>query len=208
MGWYVAEDPHAPAALEGWLARPSMLAIRFMFHSLDWSQWRPGGPIHPFLSAAERLGIPVSLVAWEGLAGLGPTFARYPKLRLLVDHANLVGTRPYQIRARVGELEDLARYPNVAVKVAAMPAFSAESYPYGDLHEPLKRIYQAFGPRRMIWGSDHTMVSGRGKATYRESLDFIREAGGRIMSADELEWVMDRSIANWLNWPRRQLAGK
>src|SRR5262245_59896772 len=83
MGWYVQDDPGALAGLDGWLARPGMVAIRFMFRTLDRAQWRPDGPIHPFLSAAERLGIPVSLVGWEGLAGLGPAFGRYPSLRLL-----------------------------------------------------------------------------------------------------------------------------
>jgi hypothetical protein len=47
----------------------------------------------------------------------------------------------------------LARLPNVAVKASALPAYSSHDYPYYNLHPYLRRVFDAFGPRRMFWGT-------------------------------------------------------
>ena len=98
----------------------------------------------------------------------------------------------------VERMTALARYPNVFVKVSALPCFSTEPYPFKNLNEPLRRVIAAFGPRRAFWGSDITRVptacSLRQVVThFTDELDFI--------SADDLDWIMGRSLAECLRWP-------
>jgi predicted TIM-barrel fold metal-dependent hydrolase len=92
----------------------------------------------------------------------------------------------------------LARYPNVYVKVSALPAFSTEPYPFKNLRDPIRRVIDAFGPRRAFWGSDITRVpkscSLRQVVThFTEELDFL--------SAADLDWIMGRGLAECLRWP-------
>jgi predicted TIM-barrel fold metal-dependent hydrolase len=92
----------------------------------------------------------------------------------------------------------LARHPNVFVKVSALPCFSSEPYPFRNLHEPLRHVIEAFGPRRSFWGSDITRVpptcSLRQVVThFTEELDFL--------STGDLEWIMGRGLAECLGWP-------
>ena len=49
---------------------------------------------------------------------------------------------------------ELARHANVYVKVSALACYSTQSYPFRNLHDPLKRVIETFGARRSFWGSD------------------------------------------------------
>jgi predicted TIM-barrel fold metal-dependent hydrolase len=52
----------------------------------------------------------------------------------------------------------LARHPDVAAKASALPRYSSEAYPYPLLHPYLRRVFDAFGPRRMFCGTDLTGI--------------------------------------------------
>jgi predicted TIM-barrel fold metal-dependent hydrolase len=91
----------------------------------------------------------------------------------------------------------LARCPNVCVKVSALPCFSSEPYPFRNLNEPLKRVIEAFGPRRCFWGTDLSRMLAhctyrQGVTHFTEALDFLR--------ADDLDWIMGRALCERLGW--------
>src|SRR6185295_8566303 len=102
-----------------------------------------------FWPEAEKAGIPLMVLVPGSLDVLGRIAERHPGLRLTIDH---VGLR--RITRGPGVFEDLpkvcalARYPNVAVKASGVPSLSAEGYPFRDVHEPMHRLFDAFGPRR------------------------------------------------------------
>ncbi|MBI2017355.1 MAG: hypothetical protein HYS77_17760 [Candidatus Rokubacteria bacterium] len=72
----------------------------------------------------------------------------------------------------------LARYPNVAV---------VESH--------LRRIYDAFGARRLLWGTDDTRLP----VPYRDAVRHARE-GMAFLSASDRAWVLGRACAEWVGW--------
>lgn len=52
----------------------------------------------------------------------------------------------------------LARHPNVYVLFSGHYAFSAEPFPYRDLREVCLRLVDAFGPERLMFGSDYPWI--------------------------------------------------
>ena len=48
----------------------------------------------------------------------------------------------------------LNRYENVVVKLSGQPAFSSEEYPYRDLTRWHRNLFDAYGPGRLMWGTD------------------------------------------------------
>ena len=86
--------------------------------------------------------------------------------------------------------------PNVLIKVSSAPNYSDDPYPYADIHPQLKRIYEAWGPRRMMWGSDIT----RQRGSYRDSVRLFSEALNFLEPADR-EWILGRTLAEVLRWP-------
>jgi predicted TIM-barrel fold metal-dependent hydrolase len=70
----------------------------------------------------------------------------------------------------------LARHPRLLTKLSTLPARSRSGYPFPEVHELARRAYDAFGPERLLWGSDHTQTLGRGRASYAEEVRFVAEA--------------------------------
>ena len=72
----------------------------------------------------------------------------------------------------------LARYPRVFVKISHPWRLSKREYPHTDTYDQIRRIYDAFGARRLMWGSDWPAVEsfcgyGRALALYRDEIPFF-----------------------------------
>lgn len=185
----------APERLATWLDQPGMVALRFGIPVEPWITWLRDGALDWCWPEAERLGIPTSVYAPGSTNCLGPIAARHPDLTLIVDHLALpLRTGPAAF-SELGEVLDLARYPNVFVKVSALPLYSSEPFPFRDLHPHIRRVYDAFGPQRMMWGSDLSRM----RCTYREALGLFAE-GCDFLSADDRSWILGRTAARVLGW--------
>ena len=86
----------------------------------------------------------------------------HPHVKVCVDHiaASLHKGQP---PSAVEKLLALERNPNVWVKVSEL-AGSGDSYPYRATYPNLKRVYEAFGPDRLLWGTGYP---GSCRAAYR-----------------------------------------
>jgi predicted TIM-barrel fold metal-dependent hydrolase len=199
MGKVALEAGPGRDALRGWRDQPGMLGVRLTFHRDADRPWLTDGTADWFWPQAALHDIPVMVHAPERLAEIGEIAARYPELRIIVDHMGFArATMDDAAGPAVERMNALAQYPNVFVKVSALPAFSTEPYPFRNLHEPVRCVIEAFGPRRAFWGSDITRVpkscSYRQVVTqFTEELDFL--------SSDDLEWIMGRGLAECLRWP-------
>ena len=59
----------------------------------------------------------------------------------------------------------------------------------------LRKVYDAFGPKRMFWGSDISRLP----CTYRQCVTLFTEELPWLKGQD-LEKVMGRSLAKWIGW--------
>lgn len=194
-------DPEAAGALEQlatWRAQPGMLGIRLTFHT----QWTvpllTNGKLDQFWPAAERAGVPLMvLLPHKLIPVLEPVIARHPGLRFAMDHLSVpTKTRGGESFEGLDHLLALAKYPNVAAKATGQPSYSAEDYPYRDLHAHLRRVYDSFGPQRMFWGTDYSRLP----CTYRQSITLFTEELPWL-SAEDKAWIMGRGICELLGWP-------
>lgn len=80
----------------------------------------------------------------------------------------------------------------------AMPSFSAQEYPFRDVHDAIHRLVDAFGPRRTFWGTDLTRMP----CSYRECIDLFTKEQQSWLKGDDLEFVMGRAVCDWLGWRR------
>jgi predicted TIM-barrel fold metal-dependent hydrolase len=167
------------------------------FHVKPFIGWLDDGSLDWFWGTCERLGIPVMALV-PGMADkLLPVAERHSGLKILIPHmACALDTRSAEAFAGLSNLLALARHPGVFVMVSSAPCFSNERYPFRDLHPFLRRIYDVFGPRRMMWGADRSRLT----STYRECLDLFQD-GLDFLSAEDKEWILGKSLAEALNWP-------
>lgn len=107
----------------------------------------------------------------------------YPDLTYLFDHFGHADPTVSPDIGPFSRFSDLAGYDNVGVKVSKIPHFSAEGFPYTDMHDHVRWFVNTFGADRVVWGSDFPNVNN--VAIYKEALNWL----------DHVEGLSDRDLA-------------
>ena len=149
--------------------------------------------------AAAEADIPIMIFAPDSPDQIGRIAQHHPNLRLIVDHMGLAtrGPEHKRVRERIDLIAPLAKHRNLAVKLSAVPGFSDEPYPFRDMTAPLRRLVDAFGPRRCFWGTD--LTHQRGKHPYRQYVTHFTEELD-FLSDDDRRWIMGDAILDFLGW--------
>jgi predicted TIM-barrel fold metal-dependent hydrolase len=200
LGSFPLDRPESHALVDGWKRQPGMLGLRFTFLQPHQRSWPTDGTVDWLWPAAERAGVPVALLAADFLPVVGRIAERHPGLRLMIDHlggrGGTTSAKDDAYFASLPELVALARYPNVAVKATGAPGYSSEPYPYRNIHEHLRRIYDAFSPERVFWGTDISRMP----CSWRQCVTLFTEELPWLAEQDK-ELVMGRALCDWLDWP-------
>jgi len=194
------DRPDSPALVASWRQRPGMLGYRFYFNQPHNRTWPIDGTLDWLWPTAERTQTPLALLAGEWLPQLGEIASRHPDLRLAVDHMGaLRGAKGDAAFPKMKELLALARYPNVSVKLTGGPFYADDGYPFKSLHKHYRAMYEAFGPKRLFWGTDITKMpcSWRQCVTHFQEIDWIPTA--------DIQLIMGDAICDWLGWKREAL---
>lgn len=201
-GLYWPSYANADREFEEWCEDPGLCSVRLNLSEPSHVSMQQEGKLEHFWDKIERLHQTVSISRGEGgiVPLLEPIAQRHPGARIVVDHINFPST--VEVRdSRMAELEALAKYPNVAVKVSTLARFSVEPPPFLDIQPMLKRIHAAYGANRMLWGSDQTQPSTSSKATYRQQVDIIRVEAAKWLTPEEVALVLNGAVEDWFNWP-------
>jgi predicted TIM-barrel fold metal-dependent hydrolase len=147
----------------------------------------------PVWDYASNHGLVISVYAGpEHLPTIAMLASRFPDVAIVIDHmahpAVQLGVDAPQFR----DLLTLSRHPRVFVKVSGYYYFSGESYPYRNCWEFFRRLYEHFGPSRLVWGSDFPHVLLR--SGYRRSL-LLHERIYHYLSAEDLNLIMGGNAA-------------
>ena len=65
-----------------------------------------------------------------------------------------------------------------------------------DEHRLIRRVLDAYGPRRVFWGTDLRRLP----CPYRQAVTLFTE-GVNFLSSEGKQWIRGRGIAEWLGWP-------
>jgi L-fuconolactonase len=197
MGRFDADAPGARGQVNRWLAQPGMLGMRFAFHTPLLREPFLDGRVDWVWGAAERAGIPVMVLLHHPyMERMDAIAAKHPELKIVIDHLGLVnGEKDAHAFRGLDQLLALGKRPNVAVKSSALPCYTAEPYPYPGLQPYIRRVYDAFGPRRMFWGTDQT----RSPVSYRKGIDLFTVHTPWLGHEDQ-QWIMGRGVCEWLEW--------
>ena len=131
------------------------------------------------------------------LERLETMIAAYPGVRVVIDHlarVELAGPDPVR---EVAMLTRLARYRNVWVKVSELNLLSpSKKHPYADTFDGVKRVYDAFGPDRLLWGTGFqgTTRAQAGRLSLEAELALVRREIPFLMGSDR-EKILGRNAA-------------
>lgn len=192
-------DPLAPdklQRLESWLATPGVLGLRYTFLKPAEKTWMDDGTMDWLWPAAERLQIPVAILADGHLHHVDRIAGRHPALKLIIDHFGVRrGNVDDKAFASLPDVLALASHPNVAVKITGGPQYVSDGYPFTSLTPRYRAIYDAFGPDRMFWGTDITRMP----CNWRDCVTAFTEHQSWCPAGDMAK-IMGGGIARWLGW--------
>ncbi len=156
---------------EKWLDNPGMRAM-----------WK---------CAAETGQAICCLINPENLPEVDAMCRRYPDTRVVIDHFARIGVDGHIHESDLAALAALARRPQTFVKISAYYALGKKQPPYHDLVPMIKRLYETFGPARLMWASDapYQLV---GDNTYRDSIALVRDHID-FVSADDRDWLLRKT---------------
>ena len=203
MGNFTLDNPDERKRVHGWRRQPGMMGLRWPFLQPDQQARLYDGSLDWLWPAAEAEGLPVAMLGGLFLPKFREIAERHPRLRMMLDHCGLNRHgRDAEAFVHLDELVALARLPNVAVKATGAPHYSTDAYPFRNIHDGLHRIFDAFGPKLMFWGTDLTRMP----CSYRQCVTFFTEELPWLRGAD-LEDVMGRGLCAWIGWDYASVRG-
>jgi L-fuconolactonase len=202
MGRFDPRPPNARRRLASWLEQPGMRGVRLSLEGPPAPQLLERGALDWFWPEAERLGVAVYFLRPGRPGDVAAVAVRHPELRIACNHLALGrGRSPEALAAHVEALACLVPHPNVVLTISSLWGSSHQGYPYADLHDSIRRIYDLFGASRLAWASDYTAARGHlGNAvTYPRLRDFVTVALPNLTDA-EREQIYHGTISRLLRW--------
>ncbi|MCC7085088.1 MAG: amidohydrolase family protein [Pirellulales bacterium] len=141
-------------------------------------------------AAEQRLAI-CPLIAPAELPAVSQMCERYSETTVVVDHFAGIGSDGTFRAGDIHALCDLAQFPHVFVKTSAFYDIGEQRPPYDDLKPMIRHLVDAYGARRLMWGSDSPFQLTLPN-TYRASLEFVRNQLD-FLSADDRAWLLERT---------------
>lgn len=169
-------DVNVAEKLEFWTKEHGLHGMRFSpiyykngNHGGD--GWLDAEASHRLWRTAQKLGSVFNFfIAATQLPKLGTMAQAHPEVRVIVDHLAQIDLGAENPEPDFELLLAMARYPNVWVKASELSSVSrSHQYPFQDAYPYLKRVYEAFGPDRLLFGTGYP---GAARAAFkRPTLD-------------------------------------
>lgn len=184
-------DPEAPRQLKFWVNERGLHGVRLHAVRPDSAEWFTTAQTGEIWRRASELNIPVCILMDLGHAPLVAEMAgRFPGVDIVIDHMGRIDVTEQPPYPKFSGLLRLADRPRTFAKVSGMLHCSQQEYPYADTHAFFRMAKDAWGPQRLMWGTDWPMLLD--KAGYIPRLTAVRDEMP-FFSQDDLEWVLGKT---------------
>ncbi|MBS1218724.1 MAG: amidohydrolase 2 [Proteobacteria bacterium] len=193
------DDPAADDVVADWKKTPGTVGIRVI---LKKDSGRDAGDpgLNCILRAAVRHDFPVNILCWGNLDAGAALIDRNPETRFILDHLGILQPSappvPPEPWADLPKVLDLARRPNVVIKVSGACTLSRKPYPFPDIWDPLARVFDAWGFERCLWGTDWTRAFA--VVNYEQAVEPFRLTAR--LSDSERAMLMGGACAKAYGW--------
>jgi L-fuconolactonase len=187
-------DPAAPDHLSRWTEQ-GFRGVRLSPAGNASGDWFRGSLMPPLWKRCYDLKVPMTVLApIMRMPDVAMLLERTPDLTVVIDH---MADCPIGQPAELEKLIALKRYPKVFVKISHTWSISKESYPWLDAQQYVKRLYDAYGPQRLMWATDWPILENS-RTTYDKALTMVRDEM-KFLNADDKSWMLSKTVERV--WP-------
>jgi len=155
------DDPKVADVIADWKKTPGAVAVRIMLTRDPGRERDAADPgLDRICKAAREHDFPVNVLFWGNIEAGTKLIDRNSDTRFIIDHLGLLQPRtppaPAEPWAELPKILALGKRPNAVIKVSGACTLSQKPYPYDDIWDPVKRVIDAWGLERCLWGTDWT----------------------------------------------------
>lgn len=165
VGWVPMLDANAPALIAELAREPKFKGVRPMLQDLPDDNWIANSALKPAVDALNAHDLAFdALIFTRHVDALETFIERFPQLRVVIDH----GAKPPIRDGSAGwhawaeGITRLARLPHVHCKLSGLATEAAQGWTEATLRPYVDHLLAAFGPKRLMWGSDWPVLNLNG----------------------------------------------
>lgn len=178
VGWTDFEAPDAVERIREGACRPGLLGLRPMVQDIADDAWLARPELDPVFDAMTETGLRFeALVRSRHLPALRHRLARHPELKVVIDHGAKPEIAGDGLADWRGAMQAIAAETNAFCKLSGLATEAAPGWRDDDLRPYVEVLIEAFGPSRLMWGSDWPVLNLNG-----DYLEWSR-AADRLLAA-------------------------
>lgn len=115
----------------------------------------------------------------------------FPDTTVVIDHFAKIGHDGMVREQDLTNLANLSRYKNVNAKLSAFYGHGDKKPPYDEIIPIIRRVYESFGPKRLMWASD-CPYQLFGANTYEDSIALVRDKLD-FTTEEDRQWMLKKT---------------
>ncbi|MBO1076210.1 amidohydrolase family protein [Roseomonas marmotae] len=160
VGWVALDRPGAAVEVAGLADNDLLVGLRPMLHDLPQDDWILRPETAPGLEEVQRQGLVFdALIRPPHLPHLLRLAERHPALSIVIDHAAKPELRRGWSDDWAAGMRALARHAQVCCKFSGLLTEAGPGTGAALLAPYLDLLLDAFGPERLVWGSDWPVLT-------------------------------------------------
>jgi len=156
VGWAPLVGQNAPAILEKLAARPKLKGVRHVLQDEPDERYMLRDDFNAGIAGLRRFGLVYDILIYERHLPQTIEFVdRHPSQVFVLDHIAKPRIRDHALSPWRENIRELAARENVSCKISGMVTEADHArWTEPDLEPYLGTVLEAFGPRRLLFGSD------------------------------------------------------
>jgi predicted TIM-barrel fold metal-dependent hydrolase len=176
---YAPSDKENASRLERLIKEDGLVGLRLSPIYDREVTWLNDPVCYPLWKKAEQLGAVFNIfLAPHQVGQVADMAERFPGVNVVIDHIAMIDIRAAD-RDGFGPLLEMARLPNVYVRTSLHNPSKTKQQPYRDVWPFLRRLYDRFGPQRLVWANFFEYL------IMKELIPFF--------AAEDKQWILGRT---------------
>ena len=198
VGWVDFERSGDRAVLERLGRHPKFLGVRPMIQDIPDDDWMLRDDVQWGFRAVADLGLTFDALGFpRHLKNFLTILTRYPEMRTVVDHCmkpQIAGKSAEAFRLWADGMTAIATETRACCKLSGLVTEAAADWTIDDLKPYADHVLDAFGPDRVMWGSDWPVCRLRAEyGVWRDAAETLTDG----LSAAEKDRVFGGTAADF-----------
>jgi L-fuconolactonase len=199
VGWVDLRSSELPAQLRELSAHPRFVGVRHVVQDEPDDRFLLGADFVRGLAQLRAFDLTYDLLIFpKQLPAAREVVARFPEQPFVLDHAAKPAIKARTLEPWATEIRALARHPNVYCKLSGLVTEADHAQWQGDdLRPHLEVVLDAFGPARLMIGSDWPVCLLAG--SFERTMNAVMHWAEQLSSADQAGILGDNCARFYLS---------